>query len=190
MMMIIGLFSGCFSGVGGRRRGGERIRIWRAVSHRLARPLRSRVHNMADPCCARAGPATSAPAGMPRVGGALRKKTIGYRPTNFDWQRCSRRWTTGPRREGRRRTCPTPGAAGPSGESGRNDAEFKKFKVMLCAPPNKKSLGVHSYPKNTQCGDPVTVDDGEQFIVHRVVYRYKLFKGRYRQSDTRYGPGL
>jgi len=36
----------------------------------------------------------------------------------------------------------------------------------------------------------VTVDDGEQFIVHRVVYRYKLFKGRYRQSDTRYGPGL
>ena len=170
---------------------GENQNLPEGPSHCLAIVgLFARVHMMADLCCARAGPATSAPSGMPRVGGALRKKTIGYRPTNFDWQRCSRRWTTGPRREGRRRTCPTPGAAGPSGDSGRNDAEFKKFEVMLCAPPNKKSLGVHSYPKNTQCGDPVTVDDGEQFIVHRVVYRYKLFKGRYRQSDTRYGPGL
>jgi len=57
------------------------------------------------------------------------------------------------------------------------------FEVRVLSPP-PRSLGIHSLPPNTHCGETIEVD-GEWYIVAKLVCQYKLHGGRYVRDHHR-----
>ena len=64
-----------------------------------------------------------------------------------------------------------------------SSSETKTFEVVYNNPPDQHSLGMHAAPKNTCCGETVSVNN-EVYVVSRVVIRYRLKAGRYRQHGS------
>eukprot|EP00239_Pterosperma_sp_CCMP1384_P002949 CAMPEP_0197849454 /NCGR_PEP_ID=MMETSP1438-20131217/12146_1 /TAXON_ID=1461541 /ORGANISM="Pterosperma sp., Strain CCMP1384" /LENGTH=144 /DNA_ID=CAMNT_0043462149 /DNA_START=81 /DNA_END=512 /DNA_ORIENTATION=- len=69
---------------------------------------------------------------------------------------------------------------------GRKDKQAKKDKMeaydVVQVDPPPKPLGTHLFPKNTQCGEMLEVED-QQFMVSTVKYKYKLERGKYRRQN-------
>ncbi|GBG82013.1 hypothetical protein CBR_g34193 [Chara braunii] len=55
------------------------------------------------------------------------------------------------------------------------------YHVTVITPP-PRSLGVHAFPPNIQCGETVHVEE-EPYIVSAVTYRYQLRRGQYEQKQ-------
>ena len=50
--------------------------------------------------------------------------------------------------------------------------------------PPQHSLGCHAFPRNTHCGDTISLRN-KYFVVDKVSYRFKLEYGKYKRDDTR-----
>ena len=85
------------------------------------------------------------------------------------------------RRPPRQRRASSSSSSSSSLSSSSDHSEF--FEVVYKNPPEQRSLGMHAAPKNTCCGETVSVND-EVYVVSRVVIRYKLRHGRYRQYES------
>jgi len=70
-------------------------------------------------------------------------------------------------------------------ENANNGNAPKKmlYEVKQTLPP-QHSLGCHAFPRNTHCGDTISLRN-KYFVVDKVSYRFKLEYGKYKRDDTR-----
>ena len=57
------------------------------------------------------------------------------------------------------------------------------FEVQDVSPP-PQSLGMHTLPPNTHNGDEIEVE-GDSYVVQKVVFRFRLTRGKYKPAERR-----
>eukprot|EP00218_Dolichomastix_sp_CCMP3274_P007862 CAMPEP_0170142826 /NCGR_PEP_ID=MMETSP0033_2-20121228/8665_1 /TAXON_ID=195969 /ORGANISM="Dolichomastix tenuilepis, Strain CCMP3274" /LENGTH=130 /DNA_ID=CAMNT_0010379203 /DNA_START=196 /DNA_END=585 /DNA_ORIENTATION=- len=117
--------------------------------------------------------------GVRAGGGAAKRFACSRRPA---WRSSIIRSLGVPRAEASSQGMPSDGG----GESGKKAREKKlaDYEVMVISPPTK-SLGLHPFLKTPPaCGELVEVR-GKDYVVSRVVVRYRLTHGKYRRDTSR-----